>query len=509
MYHVDFKNLEPIKKNWTHPIYDILIQRGEIMNIILERETNTPLYRQIMNQLIYQIDEGILYENFRLPSERELANQLGVNRSTVVRAYDELNAEGFVEKRASSGTYVIGQSEAQAVNHLRERIQFNYQKYQQNDYMTKVEEMIKMDASSVLDAYSGELPYNLIPNISLPNVNWQSFLSVEVSRLGYKPLRKNIATLVGKMYSYEPKIEEIMLTAGGQQSLVLLIQSLLKPGDTVALEDPSFFNGISVLNAMSIKVVRIPIDKDGLCLNELEDAIKKESIQLILTNPNFQNPTGTTMSLTRRKKLIALCELYRIPIIEDDVFGQLAYEAPSRIPLLKELSPQLVIYIGSLSKILGSRMQLGWIEAPVYVLDEVAKLRDEYETQLNIFPQVMASYAVSDPEFSEKLMVLRQTLEERMRYFIEAIKKELSSSLDYTMPKGGYYIWLTYTKRTLIKEDWRLLIKDSIAVLPGFVMSKEMQSCRVNVSRLTTKQIDLFIIKFKDIITQWNKHIEE
>lgn len=480
-----------------------------MVNILLERETNTPLYRQIMNQLISQIDEGVLYENYRLPSERELASQLGVNRSTVVRAYDELNAEGFVEKRASSGTYVIGQSEAQTVNHLRERIQFNYQKYQQNDYVTKVEEMIKTEGKNVLDAYSGELPYNLIPNISLPNVDWQSFLSVEVSRFGYRPLRKNISTLVSEMYSHEPKIEEIMLTAGGQQSLVLLIQSLLKPGDTVALEDPSFFNGISLLIAMSIKVVRIPVDKDGLCVNELEDAIKKESIQLVLTNPNFQNPTGTTMSIARRKKLIELCELYRIPIIEDDVFGQLGYESPNRIPLLKELSPQLVIYIGSLSKILGSRMQLGWIEAPVYVLDEVAKLRDEYETQLNIFPQVMASYAVSDAEFSEKLIVLRQTLEERMRYFIELIKRELSSSLDYTIPRGGYYIWLTYTGRTLTKEDWRLLIDSSIGVLPGFVMSNQMQSCRVNVSRLTKKQIDVFIIKFKEIINQWNKLIED
>lgn len=475
------------------------------MDISVNKLSNTPLYRQIINQLIQQINDGILYEEYRLPSERVLAQQLNINRSTVVRAYDELEAQGFVEKRASSGTFVLAQSEEQKLNQLREMVQYNDATHENNDYEKQVKAMIKTDKSSVIDGYSGELPYKMIPNINLPNLNWQSFLSEEVSRLGYEPLRKTIASLVKKMYHHVPKEDELMLTAGGQQSLVLLVQVLLKSGDTVAVEDPSFFNGISVLNAMNIKVVRIPVDKDGMVISELEQVIKQQNIQLVLTNPNFQNPTGTTMSLSRRKQLISVCQMYRIPIIEDDVFGQLAYRTPNSLPLLKEMNPQSVIYIGSLSKILGSRMQLGWIEAPKYVLEEVVKLRDEYETQLNIFPQVMASYALNEPQFYQQLEVLQQTLATRTMYFTKLLEKELSGDIHYTLPKGGYYVWLTYTKRELKNEDWLKLLDEKIAVLPSFVMSSNAQSCRVNISRLDEDKLAQFVLKFKKIIEQWER----
>lgn len=479
------------------------------MEIKINKSSHTPLYRQIMNQLINQISDGLLYEGYRLPSERTLANQLLINRSTVVRAYDELEAQGFVEKKASSGTYILSQSGEKQENHLRRIIQYNDLKYQKSEYEQQLEKLLLNDKYSVLDGYTGELPYSLIPNISLPNVNWQSFLSEEVSNLGYLPLRNKIAQLVYDMYSHYPKSQELMLTAGGQQSLVLLIQALLKSGDTVAVEDPSFFNGISVLNAMSIKVIKIPVDKDGMSVSVLEKIVKKESIQLVLTNPNFQNPTGTTMTLTRRKKLIELCQRYRIPIIEDDVFGQLSFHLLSPYPLLKELAPQSVIYIGSLSKILGSRMQLGWIEAPSYVLDEVVKLRDEYETQLNIFPQVMASFALTNPNFSKKLSFLQETLKNRMIYFVNLLQMTLSKDIDFTLPKGGYYIWLTYNRRILTKEDWLLLIDSHLAVLPSFTITKSSQSCRVNIARLDKKKMDLFVLKLKEIILQWNKQIPE
>ncbi|MGX4685407.1 aminotransferase-like domain-containing protein [Vagococcus sp. JNUCC 83] len=474
------------------------------MEININKSSSTPLYRQIMNQLIYQINEGILYQNERLPSERELAEKLAVNRSTVVRAYDELNAQGFVEKRASSGTYVIGQTEEQKIDHFKDRIQFNNQNHEHRHYMMKMKEIIARESQDVLDGFTGELPYKMIPNINLPNVNWQTFLSEDVSRLGYVPLRKNIAKLVHTMYDHEPKLDELMLTAGGQQSLVLLIQALLKPGDTVVVEDPSFFNGISVLTAMSIKVIRIPVDQDGFNVNKFEEQIKKASIQLVLTNPNFQNPTGTSMSMPRRKKLIELCELYRIPIIEDDVFGQLSYDSPNRLPLLKELSPQLVIYIGSISKILGSRMQLGWIEAPVYVLDEVAKLRDEYETQLNIFPQVMASYALDDSEFLKKLTELQQLLKHKVAIFIGKLQEKIGEYFSYTLPKGGYYIWLTFKGRTLTAEDWWICIDKNIAVLPSFTVTHSAQSCRINVARIGHEEMDLFMMRLEEIAKHWS-----
>lgn len=457
-----------------------------------------------MNQVIQQMNENILLKGDRLPSERKLATAIGVNRSTVVRAYDELYAQGFVERKTNSGTFVLGNSKETITGNTRRSLVFMKDKKDYSDpYILKVKEMIKRDNPLLIDGFTGELPFELVPNISLPGFHWKEFLQEEVSPLGYLDLRRSIQNLVTKTYSYTPKEDEIMLTAGGQQSLVLLIQALLKPGDVVAIEDPSFFNSMSLFQSMSIKVIKIQVDGNGLCVEELEEKLQGESIKMVLTNPNFQNPTGSSMSLKRRKKLVEICRTYRIPIIEDDVFGQLSYQVPYQLPLLKELAPDIVIYIGSLSKILGKRMQLGWIDAPSLVLSEVIKLRDEYESELSIFPQVLASHALKDQTYLNQLTRLRQQLKDQVAFLKEEIDRTLPTEISCSYPQGGYYVWLTYCGRKLKKEDWDIFMENQLAVYPSFLNTTNAQSCRINIARLSRDQIERMIGRLKGICNDW------
>lgn len=474
------------------------------MEIRIDKRRKIPLYRQIMNQIIKQMDEGLLLKGDRLPSERALAIESGVNRSTIVRAYDELYAQGFVERKSSSGTYVLGTTKESFSGHHHGPLFFMKDKRLTKDpYVKKLDELIKRDNPRLINVYTGELPFDLVPNISLPSFHWKEFLQEEVSALGYLELRQTIQNLMIKTYEYQPKEDEIMLTAGGQQSLVLLMQSLLKPGDVVAIEDPSFFNGMSLFKSMSIKVIKIPVDANGLCVEELEKVLQTESIQMVLTNPNFQNPTGSSMSLKRRKKLVEICRTFRIPIIEDDVFGQLSYDVPHALPLLKELAPETVIYIGSLSKILGKRMQLGWIDAPSLVLNEVIKLRDEYESELSIFPQVLATHALKDETFLKQLADLRHQLKEKKDFLEEELTANLEMKLTCSFPDGGYYAWLTYEGRKLVREDWNLLLKHQMAVYPSFLNAENGQSCRINLARLTNSQTKMLVSRFKIICQLW------
>lgn len=472
------------------------------MTNFIKKESKVPLYRQVMNQIISQIEEGALVKDERLLSERALAKELDVNRSTIVRAYEELHAQGFVVRKSNSGTYVLGKYSGSL---SKENLNFygsnSLKKESDKDsYIKKVERKINEGDIEFINAYTGELPLNLIPKVNLSNVPFEEFLQEEVPHLGYEPLRNEITFLFEKMYNLKVNKNSIMLTAGGQQSLFLLIQTLLKPGDTIVVEEPSFFYDISLFKKMSINVIQIAVDKKGMKVSQLAMLLEKKNIQLVLTNPNFQNPTGSSMSLERRHELIDLCEKYRIPIIEDDVFGQLSYWTPNPLPLLKELAPKSVIYIGSLSKVLGKKIQLGWIEAPEVILEEVVRLRDEYESELSIFPQVLATYVLQDSDFEKQLIKLRIELKEKMIFLQSEIKLNLHQSVSCVLPKGGYYAWLTIHQKELMKKDWHELLSKGIAVYPSFLDKGDCQSCRLNMARLTNEEIKILVHYLKEML---------
>ncbi|MGX7023225.1 aminotransferase-like domain-containing protein [Vagococcus hydrophili] len=470
------------------------------MKITIDKNNKIPLYRQVMNQIISQIEQGSLVRDERLLSERALAKEIGVNRSTIVRAYEELHAQGFVVRKSNSGTYILGDYKGSLSKENLPVVTSSGLKEieDKNSYINKVEAKQQQNAQGFINAFTGELPLELIPKVSLDNVSFEEFLQEEISHLGYEPLREEVALLFEKMYGFKSSQGNIMLTGGGQQSLFLLIQSLLKPGDTIAVENPSFFYDMSLFRSMSINVVQIQVDDKGMVVSELKKLLEVKNVHLVLTNPNFQNPTGSTLSLERRHELIKLCQKYRIPIIEDDVFGQLSYQVPNPMPLLKELAPKSVIYIGSLSKILGKRIQLGWIDAPEVILNEVVRLRDEYESELSIFPQVLATYVLKDIVFDEQLSKIRHNLEGKMRLLQSEIKLKLDKQVELKLPKGGYYAWLTFTK-TCTRKDWHDLLSKGIAVYPSFLDTESCQSCRLNIARVTESEIKKVVSELKQM----------
>ncbi|MGY3766009.1 aminotransferase-like domain-containing protein [Vagococcus vulneris] len=473
------------------------------MRIELSRESKVPLYQQIMQQIIEKIGNGELEMKRRLPSERQLAKELMVNRSTIVRAYDELCFQGFVERKVNSGTFVSKISTESVIVRQLSRIgsASTNQSKDENEYLDCMKQKSLIKNQSFIDTYTGELPTALIPEIKLPDLIWNDFLKRENQSLGLLDLRRIIAKNTAVNYQVLPDPDDLMVTSGGSQSLFFLIQTLLKPGDTVVIEDPSFFKGLSVLKLMSLNVIRVPVDSEGMRVSQLKEILTTNNVRLVITNPNFQNPTGTTLSLERRIDLIKSCRLFNTIIIEDDVFGQLAYQVPNRLPLLKELAPDLVIYIGSLSKVLGKNIQLGWIYASRIILDEVVRLRDETENNLSIFPQVLAEVALKMPSFNKQLKDLRCDLSYRMTDFRIALMEHLSDSVTATFPQGGHYIWLTVTSRKLKKDDWLHLLNEGIAVYPSYLNDRrDFQSCRVNVSRLKNDDVSAFIAGLKKMI---------
>ncbi|GAX47688.1 aminotransferase-like domain-containing protein [Pseudolactococcus reticulitermitis] len=457
------------------------------MNWHIEKTPKTPIYQSIMKHITQNIQNGQLLPGEKLPSERKLAALIGVNRSTIVRVMAELEAKGIIKRQRGSGTMVNddkwGLSQEPVVD-WHQLIQ-SQQPDEHHQLIEQIKE--KLQDSSAIDAYTGELPLDLVPAFDLPQSNWRDFIEADKNQdaLGYFPLRQAIANLLAQDDQLTLPVEQLMITSGGHQAIFLIVQALLNSGDAVAICQPSFLYALNLFQTAGIRLFGVPMDEEGMRLDLLENEILKHRVKLVMLNPTFQNPTGTTMSLARRQALIKLCQTYKIPIIEDDAFGLLPFDKRTTAPPLKQLDPQNVIYIGSLSKIIGSTTKIGWISAPPAVLEKLSTARQDLDLTLSIFPQVLANDALSDVTFQDKLASLRAQISARMIYFFDLIGQEFVCH----RPAGGFYVWLRLSTDTLTKKQMDEVIAAGILCLPSFIFGDKTPALRLNIARLNVDEI--------------------
>ncbi|MDH6364210.1 GntR family transcriptional regulator of abcA and norABC [Enterococcus sp. PF1-24] len=464
----------------------------------LKKENKTPIYVEIMELIINKIQTGELVAGEKLPTEREMAKWFAVNRSTVVHALEELVSLGWIIRKQGSGTRVnegnwgrLSAPRTNWKNYLSQNV-FN----QQNPYVTELKKMIAEE--NCLDLYTGELPRELIPDFQLPSYHWEDFLKEgsQLSESGYGPLQQTIIERLQKDQQLTINKKQLLITSGAQQGLFLLLQVLLTQGDSIAIENPSFLYSLPIFQAAGIRLYGVKMDTEGISLTDLKDLIVTKKIKMLILNPNYQNPTGNTMSLARRKALVELCGTYQIPIVEDDVFGDLNFQ--ERLPLLKNLAPQQVIYLGSLSKILGSSTKIGWICAPESIIQPLAEARQVMDFSLSIFPQVLATSALGDDSYEEKLADLRDQLKVRAIQFQNAME-EFAADWQVHEIKGGFYAWLEWRHGEITNKQWRYFLEEKLAIAPSFLFSSEKNALRINFTRLSQENFPQFLATFRRI----------
>lgn len=351
----------------------------------LAENKSTPIYQQIIEQIITYIQEGTLKPGDKLPAERKLAEHYQVNRSTVVHALDELVSLGWILRRQGSGTVVNegnwGRSTTPRVDWRR---LFTQESHPKESFLEEIQPLLS--DPEAIDLYSGDLPLNLIPDFRFPSYTWEELLLEEQkqSPLGYRPLQQIICKRIKLEQKIDVSANQVLITSGAQQAMFLLLQVMLQSGDSVAIEDPSLYS-LPIFASAGVKLYGVEMDQEGMRIDKLEQLILTKKIKLIILNPTFQNPTGTTMSENRRKELIALSHNYQIPIVEDEVFSEMNFiDLP---PSLKELAPHQVIHLGSLSKLLGSSIKIGWVVADQDLIQRLSEAKQMMDFSISIFPK--------------------------------------------------------------------------------------------------------------------------
>lgn len=468
----------------------------------IDKTNSIPLYQQLTSEIIQSIQTGKLMPGDKLPPERKLATEFQINRSTVVRAYEELVSLGWITRHQGSGTKVSeGRwgSRQLVMNQWRSLLSSPFLK--EDPYLTE----LKQRQITGLDLYTGDLPADLIPDFQFPAITWEQVRQEEkqMHMTGYKPLKQLLLTRLAEQLDCSMEEQELLITSGSTQGIYLLMQVLAEAGSTIATEDPSFLFALPLFASLGIRLLGLPQDEEGINCQALETAIQTKKITLLYLNPNYQNPTGKTMSLKRRKEVLAICEKYHLPIIEDDVFRELGFQPP--LPSLKSLAPDQVVYVGSLSKLFGSSIKIGWLLAPKTLIDSLANAKKRMESDTDLFPQLLATAALSDNYDVQQTQLLTE-LHRRSQQFRQ-IATAFKEDWVVSDIQGGLYYWLTWKHQPLTRKDWRLFLEENLLLAPSFLFSNDTMSVRINYTRLSDKQLSFFQQAFTKVTNKIRKEM--
>jgi len=291
---------------------------------------------------------------------------------------------------------------------------------------------------------------------------------------GYVPLREMVSR-----YSIRSgmniDISNILITSGSQQALDLLGKIFINRGDRILVESPTYLGALQAWNAYGAEYITVPVDEYGMRTDLLEEALRTGP-KFIYVLPNFQNPTGTTLPLERRMKIIELADRYGVPIIEDDPYGQLRYEGED-IPSVEILDSRVreqngtytgnVIYLSTFSKILAPGLRLAWVVAPDTVIRKLALAKQGTDLNTSTFNQIVAHEVGQHGFIDRHVEVMKRVYLERRNAMLDSLEEHMPEGVTWTHPQGGLFLWVTLPQNINSTELLPETIEENVAYVPG------------------------------------------
>lgn len=311
---------------------------------------------------------------------------------------------------------------------------------------------------------------------------------------GYQPLREYLTDYMNKMHGVGRDFDNTLITSGAQQVMDLAAKSLLNEGDVVLCEAPSFIGSLNTFRSYNARLRGIPMDSDGMNTEELEKALKEEpNAKFIYTIPNFQNPSGITMSWAKRKQLYALAKKYSVLILEDNPYGDLRFHG-EHIEAVKSLDEDgLVIYAGTFSKIISPGMRVGYAIGPKEVLQKMIVCKQGQDVHTNIWSQMVCHEFLTRYNFDEHLKKLQEIYLKKSAIATGALDKYLMPKVTYNPIEGGLFLWCTLPDGVDMLDFCKQAVLRKVCVVPGnaFLTDENdpSQSFRINFSTPTDDQL--------------------
>lgn len=328
---------------------------------------------------------------------------------------------------------------------------------------------------------------------------------------GYQPLREMLARFSSRS-GVEVTPENILVTTGSQQALDLLGKVFINPGDRILVESPTYLGALQAWNAYGAEYVPVRVDDDGMVTEALEEALRTGP-KFMYVLPNFQNPSGVTLSLERRWQLIQLADRYGVPIIEDDPYGQLRYEGES-LPSIVALDSQYrnqdqscyqgnVIYLSTFSKTLAPGLRLAWVVAPPQVISKLVQAKQGADLHTSTLNQMLAFEVAHGGFLDRHVQLIRKVYGERRQVMLDAMQAEFPPQVNWTRPKGGLFLWGMMPEGMDAKDVLKVAVTRNVAFVPGeafFPCGGGQNTMRLNFSNASEENIRIGIARLGNVL---------
>ncbi len=311
---------------------------------------------------------------------------------------------------------------------------------------------------------------------------------------GYQPLRDQLTQMVKERYGIGREFDQVLIVSGAQQGICLSAHCLLDGGDKVISENPSFIGSLNAFRSFRSQLVGVEMGPDGIDIDALEQALKDNpNTKFIYTIPNFQNPTGITMSLEKRKEVYRLALQYGALILEDNPYGELRF-AGEDVPTIKSMDTEgIVIYCGSFSKVLSPGLRVGYVVAPKEIIAKLTVAKQSADVHTTILSQLICSRFLKEYDFNAHIAGLRDIYRKKSALMIREMDQNFNPAVTHTTPEGGLFLWCTLPKGSDMLAFCKAAVDQQVAVVPGSAFLTDdhgvSESVRLNFSTPTDEQI--------------------
>jgi GntR family transcriptional regulator/MocR family aminotransferase len=467
--------------------------------ILINRSSEISIYMQISNQLINAIQRGFLPFGIKLPGTRALSIILQVHRNTIVAAYDELFAQGWVESLPNKGTFVIGKNQKKPFQ-IKDFEKNNLEHYPKSTGFS-------FKTSNILDnpfEYSNcEYIFNDgVPDIRLTQIDhhsriYSSILKRKAHKIGQynqdgsEFFKKNLSQFLNLSRGLPISKNNLLITRSTEMSIYIVSEILLSEGDIVLVGALSYFSVNMIFQKAGVKIQPISIDEEGINVEEVREACKKQKIRMLYLTPHHHYPTTVTLSAKRRLELLNLANEYGFIILEDDYDYDFHYDKSPILPLASADTNGMVIYIGSFGKSLVPGFRTGFIVAPENLMIEMRKYLGIIDRQGDVLMEHVLGEMIAEGEINRYLKKSLKIYQERRDYFVSLLDKNLGDYIDFQKPSGGLAVWMKWKIPVNLMQLSRNCAQNNLFIPKTLLyQNKDLTAMRLGFGNLNLYEMD-------------------
>jgi GntR family transcriptional regulator/MocR family aminotransferase len=495
------------------------------MQILLDRNKPVPLARQIQAHLERLMREGLLPSGAKLPATRELADELGVNRATVVLAYEELVAAGLARARVGQGTFVAERPAervpAEAVATRRGATIEWSEIFSRSAQIIGAEDERRRASAGPVPTGDGVISFaGGMPDSALfPTDAFRRALNEVIRRegeallqyypvAGYPPLRRYLSTYLLR-FGLEASPDEILIVNGSQQGFDLIARTLIDPGDAVAIEQPTYPRAMQVFRSFGAQLTAVPWDEAGPRPEVFERVLERHGPKLFYCQPTCHNPTGLGMTVETGRRLLAAAARHQVPIVEDGFDGSLYYGPRPPGPLKAYDTDGVVIYIGTFSKILFPGLRLGWLVAPPPVIERLQAAKQLADLHTSALIQAAVHCFCERRLLDRHAARVAREYGRRREVLLGALKQRMPTGTTWTEPGGGFSLFLTLPEGLTAARLLPQALERGVAFTPGdvfFLNGSGSRALRLSFSSLPAEQIERGVQRLAEAVRDAQRH---